>query len=87
MSSTGARTTSTFSQTYFALQGGLTLGYNFARKGANNVPTVTFYVSGQAHFIFADDQDTKVLAGGYGVTPFDTMFEVPITVGLRFNIP
>jgi hypothetical protein len=85
--STGARTTSTFSQTYFAAQGGLTLGYNFARQGTNNIPVVTFFIAGNVHLIFADSDDTKVLAGGYGVSPFDSMFEIPITVGLRFNIP
>lgn len=85
--SSGAVSTQSFTQTYFALQGGLTLGYNFARKGANNVPTVTFFISGQAHYIFADEDETAVLAAGYGVSAFDSMFEIPITAGLRFNIP
>jgi hypothetical protein len=86
--SPGASTTSTgFDQTYFALQGGLTLGYNFSRSGTNNVPVVTLFISGNAHLIFGDEDHTRILAAGGSTSPWSTMFTIPITAGLRFNIP
>lgn len=81
-------TISSFDQTYFALNGGLQLGVNLARHASTNVPIATLFIAGDIHFMFADAADSQLLAQFYGASSgFDTGLAIPITGGLRFNIP
>lgn len=80
-------TQSGFNQTYFALHGGFTIGYNFSRTGANNVPVVSIFLSADANLIFGDEDDTTALAAGAATTPWGTMFTIPLTAGFRINVP
>ena len=83
----GTTTTGNFSQTYFAAQGGLKLGYSFARHAATGVPIATIYINGDIHLMFADEDDTRLFAEFNRVSAFDNVYVIPITAGLRFNIP
>ena len=83
----GASTSSSYDQTYFAVNGGLTLGYSFSQTGANNIPMVTVYIAGDVHVAFGDKQDSRALAAGYGVESFGTSILIPVTLGIRINIP
>jgi hypothetical protein len=83
----GARVTSTYDQTYFAVNGGLTLGYSFSQTGANNIPMVTLFIAADGHFAFGKKEDSRALAAGYGVEPFGTTIIIPVTLGIRINIP
>lgn len=86
--SPGAQSTGNFDQTYFALNGGLKLGYNFARHASTGVPIATIFIAGDVHYLFADDIDSALLAAANGqATGFDTAVSIPITGGIRFNIP
>lgn len=83
----GARVTSTYDQTYFAANAGLTLGYSFSQTGANNVPMVTIFIAADGHFAFGTEGDSRALAAGYGVEPFGMSIIIPVTLGIRINIP
>lgn len=85
--STGFTTTGSFSQTYFAAQGGLKLGYSFARHAATGVPIATIYINGDIHLMFADEDDGALFAAFNDAPRFDNLYVIPITAGLRFNIP
>jgi hypothetical protein len=87
-SSTGARSTGNFNHTYFALNGGLQLGYNFARHTATGTPMGTIFIGADIHLVFADEADSGLISALYGGTSgFDTVYAIPITGGLRLNIP
>lgn len=77
----------TFSQTYFAAQGGVKLGYSFARHASTGVPIATIYINGDIHWMFSDEADTARFAEFNGVPRFGSTYVIPITAGLRFNIP
>lgn len=83
----GGSTAQAFNQTYFGANGGIKLGYNFARHSQTNVPMVTLFIQGDLDVIFADDQDTAVLASSAGQSGFGTTIMIPIRAGLRVNIP
>ncbi len=77
-----------FQNTYLAANGGLKLGYNFARHGATGTPIATIFIQGDIHVMFADEAETARYASLAGnTTGFGTAIEVPITAGIRFNIP
>lgn len=77
-----------FSNTYLAANGGLKLGYNFWRHSSTNVPMATIFIQGDFHLMFADEDDNAAFAALAGETSgFGTAYSVPITAGLRFNIP
>lgn len=84
---TGGQTTTQFEKTYFAVKGGAQLGYNFAQHTPTGVPTVTIFASADFHYMFADDADTQLLGQFYGVSGFSSAFAIPITGGVRINIP
>jgi hypothetical protein len=84
----GARSSGNFDQTYFSLNGGLQLGYNFARHAPTGTPMVTIFIGADVHMMFADAVDSALLAALYGESSgFDTVYLIPITAGLRLNIP
>ncbi len=83
----GGSTTQAFNKTYFAANGGLRLGYNFARHGQTGTPMATIFIQGDLHLMFADEEDTELFASLAGQPGFGTVYEIPITAGLRFNIP
>ncbi len=84
---TGDTATGSFQKTYLAANGGLKLGYNFARHSQTGTPMVAIFIQGDLHLMFADDQDSALLAAAFGQTGFNTVYAVPVTAGLRFNIP
>lgn len=79
--------TTAFQNTYLAMNGGLKLGYNFARHAATNVPMATIFIQGDLHWIFADAADSQLYASLNGNQGFDTALTIPITAGIRINIP
>jgi len=83
----GDQTTGSFGATYLAGNAGLKVGYNFWRHSATNVPMATLFLQGDFHLIFADEDDTEFFAALTGEPAFGTVYEVPITAGIRFNIP
>lgn len=85
-SSPGAQSTGNFDNSYFALNGGLKVGYNFAR-GSTGVPIATFFVGGDVHIMFSDEEESSLLAAANGQSGFGTAIAIPITAGIRFNIP
>ena len=79
--SPGASTSNaSFQDTYFALKGG-------ARLGVTLSEIVGLFLSGEAHWMFLDDNDTAALAAFYGQQPFDSGWAIPIQGGLRINVP
>lgn len=84
----GDTTTGNFSNTYLATNAGLKVGYNFWRHSQTNVPMATIFLQGDFHLMFADEDNTEAFAALSGQTSgFGTVYEVPITAGIRFNIP
>jgi hypothetical protein len=87
-SSTGARSTGNFDNTYFALNGGLQVGYNFAPHGQTGTPMGTIFIGADITLIFADEIDSSLISALYGQSAgFGTVYAIPITGGLRLNIP
>jgi hypothetical protein len=85
--SAGASTSGNFQKTRMAASGGLKLGYNFARHSATGVPMVTLYIDAAFQAIFLDETDTQLFAALNGMQPFGTAMLIPVTAGLRVNIP
>lgn len=70
-----------FTDVYFALDGGLSAGYDFSRS-------VGAYLSAGASVSFADESDTEPFAFlDPSVEPFSTLVSVPITAGVRLSFP
>ncbi len=84
---TGDTATGSFNRTYIAANGGLKLGYNFARHAGTGVPLATIFIQGDLHVMFADEDDTRMFARLNSAQPFGTVYSVPITGGIRFNLP
>lgn len=85
---TGDQTTGSFQKTYFAANGGVKLGYNFWRHSSTNVPMATIFIQGDIHLMFADEDDSAFYTAVVGDSQgFGTAFTIPITAGLRFNLP
>jgi len=89
LQTSGGQTTANFDQTYAAVKGGLKLGYSFARHAGTGVPIATIYVNGDIHVLFADEGDSSLFTqfNGAGSAGFGTVTLIPITAGIRFNIP
>lgn len=85
--STGASTSGNFSKTRLAATGGLKVGYNFARHGETGVPMATIFLNADVDVLFSKDSDTELYAAFNGQQPFGTALLIPITAGLRVNIP
>jgi hypothetical protein len=83
----GGQTTGNFDQTYFALNSGLQLGYNFSRHAQTGTPMVTIFIGADLHLMFADEVDSTLLAALYNTSRLGTVYSLPITAGLRLNIP
>ncbi len=85
--STGATSTGGFQNTYMAGNLGLKLGYNFARHGATGVPMATIFIQGDLHVMFADEADSALYAAINNQPGFGTVLLIPVTAGIRINIP
>lgn len=84
----GDTTTGNFSKTYLAGNAGLKVGYNFWRNSQTSIPMATIFLQGDFHLIFGDEDDSEAFAALAGQTSgFGTAYTVPITAGIRFNIP
>ncbi len=81
-------TIANFGDTYLAGNAGLKVGYNFWRNSQTNIPMATIFVQGDFHLMFADETGSAIFTSLAGkTTGFGTVYEVPITAGIRFNIP
>jgi len=80
-------TLSNFSKTVFAASAGLKVGYNFARHAETGVPMATIYVQGDFHYMTTKEEDTANFAEYNGVQAFGATYSIPVTAGLRINIP
>lgn len=66
---------------YPSVNGGLKLAFELNED-------FDFFVGGQAHMVFADEEDTDRVAGIVpGAEAFDTAVSIPVTAGLRVNLP
>lgn len=66
---------------YPSVNGGLKLAFDLNDD-------IAFMVGGQAHMIFADEEDTDRIAGVVpGAEAFDTAVSIPVTAGLRVSLP
>ena len=83
----GASTTGTFNKTRMAIDGGLKVGYNFARHAATGVPMATIYLKADANVIFTKNVDTALWSALNSAQPFGTGLLLPITAGIRVNLP
>ena len=83
----GGSTMGSFSQTVFAAGAGVKLGYSFARHAETGVPIATIYINGDFHYMLTDEEDTELFAAFNGVSPFGATYSIPVTAGLRLNIP
>lgn len=68
-----------FSQTYPAVNGGLSVGYDVTRN-------LNLYLAGQWYLTIADEADTEVLVDAVGEEPFDVMSSVPLVAGLEVKM-
>jgi len=84
---TGDSTFGSFSKTFFAAGAGLKLGYSFARHAETGVPIATIYVNGDFHYMMTKKEDTALFAAYNGVPAFGASYSIPVTAGLRLNIP
>ena len=85
--SSGASTFGSFSHTTFAASGGLKLGYNFARTASTGAPMATIYINGDFDMLFANEDNTALFAALNGQSAFGTVYMIPITAGIRVNVP
>lgn len=86
--STGARSTGNFDNTYFALNGGLQVGYNFAPHGDTGTYMGTIFIGADITIAFANEDDSSLLTALYGNNAgFSSAYAIPITAGLRLNVP
>jgi len=83
----GAATTGTFNKTRLAVDGGLKVGYNFARHASTGVPMATIFLKADANVIFTKEVDTELWSALNGQQPFGTGLLLPITAGIRINLP
>lgn len=86
---TGSTTSTTFEDTRFAVNGGVKLGYNFARHSRTGTPMVQIWVGARAHVAFMDEDDLgyRALATLYSTSTSSTLVRIPVEGGLRINIP
>lgn len=66
------------SSAYFGAKGGLDFGYQFTDQ-------VSAFVAGDAYLTMADEEDTAGYVDVPGVAPFETLWSLPITAGLKFH--
>ena len=72
---------------YAAGSAGMKAGLNFARHADTGVPMVTLFAHAKVRMIWANAEDTAVYMALNGQGGFDTVMEVPFSVGLRVNFP
>ncbi|WP_419950207.1 hypothetical protein [Candidatus Palauibacter sp.] len=72
---------------YVAGNAGIKVGYNFARHADSGVPMVTLFAHAKVRMIWANAEDTAVYMALNNLDGFDTVMEVPFSVGLRINFP
>lgn len=84
---TGDTATGAFQNTYLAANGGIKLGYNFARNASTGTPMATIYIQGDFQMMFADAADSALYTSLNNQSGFDTVYMIPVTAGFRINIP
>lgn len=70
-----------FTETYFTLNGGLSIGYDVSRS-------LEVFLEGQWYLAFTDDDETAVfhaVTPEVDVTGFDTASVIPVTLGVRIR--
>lgn len=72
---------------YVAGNAGIKVGYNFARHADSGVPMVTLFAHAKVRMVWANAEDTAVYMALNGLDGFDTVMEIPFSVGLRINFP
>ncbi|MDH3733093.1 MAG: outer membrane beta-barrel protein [Gemmatimonadota bacterium] len=85
--SAGASTIGSLSKTVFAASLGVKLGYNFARSASTGVPLATIYINGDFNRMFLSSDDTALFAAYNGTSAFGAIYMIPVTAGIRLNIP
>lgn len=69
----------TLSETYPAVNGGVSVGYDVTRN-------FNLYLGGQWYMTFADEEDTEAIADATGEEPFDLLSSVPLVAGLEVKL-
>ncbi|WP_419162577.1 hypothetical protein [Candidatus Palauibacter sp.] len=85
--SPGRHTVGLVNGSYFSANAGIKVGFNFARHAESGVPMVTLFAQADIRMIMADADETHVYAALNNLSGFDTMMEIPFSVGLRVNFP
>lgn len=71
-----------FSETYFTVNSGLTLGYQVS-------PSINVFIGGQAFIMFADEDDTAIFSAiNSELDPagFDNVATIPLTAGIKIAL-
>ncbi|WP_419934061.1 hypothetical protein [Candidatus Palauibacter sp.] len=85
--SSGDFTVGLVNGSYVSGNAGIKVGYNFARHADSGVPMVTLFAHAKVRMIWADADNTHVYMALNGLDGFDTVMEIPFSVGLRINFP
>ena len=85
--SSGDFTVGLVNGSFVAANAGIKVGYNFSRHADTNVPMVTLFAHAKVRMIWADAEQTAVYMALNGQGGFDTVMQVPFSVGLRINFP
>ncbi|MYL06274.1 MAG: hypothetical protein F4012_05520 [Gemmatimonadales bacterium] len=72
---------------YFSGNAGIKAGLNFARHADTGVPMVTLFAQADVRYIMTDEEETHVYGELNGVHGFNSIMEIPFSVGLRVNFP
>lgn len=71
-----------FSETYFTVNSGLTVGYQVS-------PSISAFIGGQAFIMFADEDDTAIFSAiNSELDPagFDNVVTIPLTAGIKIAL-
>ncbi len=85
--SPGRHTVGLVNGSYLSANAGIKAGVNFARHAETGVPMVTLFAAADLRYIMTDATDTAVYGELNGLSGFDSIMEIPFSVGLRVNFP
>ena len=66
---------------------GIKAGFNLAQHAESGVPLVTVFAHAKVRMIMADAEDNAVYMALNDASGFDTAMVVPLTAGIRINLP
>lgn len=85
--SPGRHTVGLVNGSYVSGNAGIKAGFNFARHAESGVPLVTLFAQADLRYVMTDAGETAVYGELNGLSGFDSIMEIPFSVGLRVNFP